>query len=162
MTGHRASECCFSIAGIIFVAFILYGLYGCATVPPAAATNPASHPFTNVNSIIRHTQTALEPINVVAFVAFLVALGLLIYGAATADKPIEHIGLIVAAIAGTVALGTLLGLVALPFVPWIALGLFLAGVGYCVYLLVHKYVTIKPLPQAVDPAVATVLASPKT
>jgi hypothetical protein len=72
----------------------------------------------------------LEPINILAFTVTLVGLGLLVYGLITVDHPLEHIGILVATIAGCVALGTLIGIVSLPFAPWIFLAIFLAGVGY--------------------------------
>jgi hypothetical protein len=134
--------------------FIVVGLVGevlggCAqtkalTPGQIAATQPASHVFNNINQALYHSQQALEVINIPAFLAGLVGVGLLVYGAITADSALEHIGILVSVIAGAVTLGTLAGIFALPFTPWVLLIGFLGGVGYGAYLLVHKYLSPKP------------------
>jgi hypothetical protein len=81
-----------------------------------------------------------------------------IYGVITVDHPLEHIGMIVAAVAGAVTLGTLAGLIALPFAPWIFAFAFIAGVGYVVYVLYEKHLIKKPVAVTV---VATPPSEPK-
>jgi hypothetical protein len=135
-------------------------LAACATVKPLtpaqmAATRPASHPITNIQTIIAHTQTSLGIVNGLAFLVALAATGIAVYAMVTADKPLESIGLLVASIAGTVAIGTLVGILVLPFTPWVLLAVSAlggAGLGYWGYVKLFAKKT--PVPTTTSPAVA--------
>lgn len=143
------------LIGLCLLCIVLVGCTHSHSLTPAqiATTQPAFHPLENVNVIIHHTQTVLESLNILAFVATLAGLGLVVYGALTADKPLEHIGLLVAAVAGTTTAGILAGLVLLPFAPWIIGVIFVGGAGCGAYLLYEdliekKHTTIIPVTPA--------------
>jgi hypothetical protein len=150
---HNTTELIFSALFGIFAAAAVLALLGaiatllggCASIHQSAATTqPVSNPFSNVNAVVYHSQKALEGINVLSFIAALAGVGLAVYGLITADSPLERIGLLVGTIAGVIALGTLLGIIALPFAPWVLLIGVVGGAGYGAYLLIHKYVSPKP------------------
>lgn len=137
------------IVWLILCVGLFLAVFSCApthqqSAGAIATTQPASHPLNNINQVLYHSQKALEGINILAFIVCLGAIGVVFYGGITADKPIETLGLWVAAIAGSIALGTLVGELSLPFAPWIILALFVAGVGYASYLIYEKHVTSKP------------------
>jgi len=131
---------------ILSAAAVIYiGCSGCSsnvkplpTPSQMAATRPAAHPITNVETVIAHTQTALTIINIPAFIAALAGLGLVVYGLFTSNNPLERIGLLIAAIAGAVAAGTLIGILTLPFLPWVIVGAATLGQAYGAYLLYRR------------------------
>jgi hypothetical protein len=139
---------------LVFIIGMMLGiLTGCAshhTLTPAqiATTRPITHPLTNIQTVIAHTQKTLEPINIIAFLAALAGLGVVVLGVVEADKPLEHIGLVIAAIAGVVTVGTLAGIIILPFVPWLLLAvgvIGLAALGWWIYVrFFRKTVVAKP------------------
>ena len=130
---------------VIIAVMIL--MYGCAVTPAqhVATTQPVDHPFAAINAVIHHSQKVLEPINILAFIASLAGLALTVYGVFTADHPLERIGLLVATIAGVIALGTLAGIIALPFAPWVFMIGTGYGTGYGGYLIYKKYSVKKAL-----------------
>ncbi len=144
-------------------------LAACATMKPltpaqVAATRPVTHPITNIQTIIAHTQTSLGVVNVLAFLVALAALGFVVYAAMTADKIVENTGWLVAAIAGTVAVGTLAGILVLPFTPWILLGagvLGVAGLGYWIYVKFFAKKTTAPAATAPATAKSGTFTLPK-
>jgi hypothetical protein len=140
------------VAGVILAAGLW--LFGCtshnANLTPAqiAATRPAVHPITNVETLVSHAQKALFVVNVPAFIVALAALGLVIYGLISSDKALERIGFFMSAIAGVIAAGTLVGMLTLPFLPWVVLSIVVAGAGYSAYLIYNKFFVKKTLTAA--------------
>ncbi len=129
---------------IVAVDLICFAIWGCAshhTPTPAqiATTRPITHPITNIQTVIADTQKTLEPINIIAFLAALAGLGVVVLGVVEADKPLEHIGLIVAAVAGVVTVGTLAGIIILPFVPWLLLAVGVIGLAALCYWIYIRY-----------------------
>ena len=129
---------------VLVITMFGYILMGCAPVhqlTPAqqSTTRPVTMPLTNINTVIAHTQKSLEGVNILSFIICLAGVGVLAYGIIGADKPLEHLGLVVAGIAGVISLGTLAGEIALPFAPWILLLAFVGGVGYVVFVVMKNF-----------------------
>lgn len=108
------------IAICALVALFLFAT-GCAAKPePPPFT--WTHPFRNTTETVQHLQSALTAINIFAFVVFLGSFGLLFVSG------LSWLTKIIAPVAGIVAAGTLVGVIALPFIPW-AIGITLVGLG---------------------------------
>jgi hypothetical protein len=143
------------IALLVMIAVILTLLGGCTsthalTPQQIATTRPAAHPFTNIETFIAHGQQTLEFFDVVGFITALAGLGITVWGLLQAEKPIERIGLFIAAIGGAIAAGATAGIIVLPFSPWIVLVVAVGGAGYGSYALYEKYIAKKTV--AIPPA----------
>jgi len=144
------------LIGSVFM-LLLWALCGCTvnhSLTPAqiATTRPVTHVLTNIQTVVYHSQQTLEPINILAFVATAIGAGIAMLGLFEADHLLEHIGLVVAVIAGVVAGLSLAGIILLPLAPWVLLAAICGGTAYGANLFIEKFhkgklVTVPPTPK---------------
>jgi hypothetical protein len=123
---------------LFFGALAVYILMmtGCAAQTPLPPVDTS--PLMQLKTTQAELHKALLTINIFAVVVTLAAGGLAVYGLITADTIIEKLALTVAAASGVVTIGTYIGLVSLPFAPWILLTGAIGGGAYGGYLLYKK------------------------
>jgi hypothetical protein len=108
-----------------------------AVAEASAEASPTKHPFAAANSTVKKLRAPLIVINLIAFVALAVSIGLL-------WTPLSIISKTAVPVCGAVSVLTLFGLIALPFFPWILLA---AAIG-AVALIVYEIIRFKSLPAA--------------
>lgn len=128
------------------VMFGLIFLWSCASTQPQPL-NPSVHPLQSVAQTEATIHKSLLSIHIISLVIASLGAGLFMVGLFMQDKVEENIGMLTAGMGGAVCISTLLGLFALPFVPWIILALGIAGLGFGSYLIYKKFFK-KPLPPA--------------
>lgn len=112
---------------ILICALGALALYGCASPKPAPPPFSFLHPFRDTNETVQHLQGVLTFVNIASFTVFLASLGLLFVSG------LSWLTRIIAPVAGAVAAGTLVGIIALPLAPWVIWAAVLGLVGYEVY-----------------------------
>lgn len=123
MSSKTKWELYFAVLAFFLSAFVLLVITGCAAKTPPSEPFSIWHPFKGTTETVKHLQGVLTFVNIASFVIFLASLaaGWFVTG-------LSLISRIVTPIAGTITAGTLAGIVALPFLPWI-IGITLIGLG---------------------------------
>lgn len=104
-----------------------------------AKANPLLHPLSNSNAVVKKAQAPLGLIATIAFLAFAVGVGLYF-------TPLSAFSKILVPLGGSVAALSFIGLIALPFFPWVIGG----GAALLVGLLVYEIIRYKSLKGAIQ------------
>lgn len=102
-----------------------------ALLAQKAKDNPVAHPIASATAAVQVAQKPLGLIATVAFIACAVGVGLYFY------TPLSWLSKILVPVGGAVSAFSFFGVIALPFLPWVFVGLTVLVVGLVIYEVIR-------------------------
>jgi uncharacterized protein YceK len=129
-----------AIVWILAALVVMTWLAGCASSP--TPVNSTFHPLQSTAATVAQLHNTLSGWNVFALVVLGASMGLAVYGVVTADTLVERVALIVGAVAAGIVIITFVGIIALPFAPWVIGGVGVLGAAAVAYYVKTHYFNV--------------------